>query len=101
MWRSLACLAVLPVAISACGSSGGSPATPAASVSVNPDAPLPDQIKAQLSGQNLKVTDIQCPSDVTREEGTSTSCTGTLAGQSLNFSVEFVAGNQILVTVVP
>ena len=90
------CLGAVLAALAGCGATGVAP-TPNASVSVDPNAPLTTQITQELSGQGLKVTDVQCPSDVAREEGTTATCTGKVAGQPLNLTVTFAAGNQIIV----
>ena len=100
MWRKLICLAAVLAALSACGATGVAP-TPNASVSVDANAPLTVQITQELSGQGLKVTNVQCPSDITREEGTTAACTGVVAGQTLNLTVTFAAGNEIIVAAAP
>jgi hypothetical protein len=89
-------------AVSACGSTGGSPApSPTTATSANDSTRLQDEIKQNLSSQGLTVTDIQCPAGVTPDEGTATTCTGVTAGVSLKLNVTFVADGQILVSAAP
>ncbi len=102
MWARAVGVGALLVGLAACGSAA---AAPAAAPTIPPGADaqvtLQVEIAQQLSHQGLTVSNIQCPSTVTPVVATTATCTGVIAGQSLNLSVTFEDENQITVTVVP
>jgi Na+/serine symporter len=95
--RTVAAGALL-AAVSACGSSAAAPA-PKLVIPANasPQVRLQDEVAQQLSGQGLTVSGVACPADVTPVEASVATCTGVIAGQTLNIQVTFLADNQISV----
>jgi hypothetical protein len=88
----------LLAAVSACGSSAAAPA-PKLVIPANATAQvrLQDEVTQQLSGQGMTVSGVACPADVTPIEASVATCTGVIAGQTLNIQVTFLSDNQISV----
>ena len=102
MWLRAAGIGALLAGLAACGSSSPAPAAvPTIPAGADAQVTLQVEIAQQLSHQGLTVSNIQCPSNVSPVVATTATCTGVIAGQTLNISVTFLDNNQITVTVVP
>jgi hypothetical protein len=92
----------LLAAVTACGSAAAAPAPKIViPADATPQVRLQDEVTQQLSGQGLTVSGVACPADVTPVEATVATCTGVIAGQTLNIQVTFLSQNQISVIVSP
>ncbi len=101
MWVRAVGIGALLTGLAACGSATAAPAAaPTIPAGADAQVTLQVEIAQQLSHQGLTVSDIACPSTVAPVVATTATCTGVIAGQTLNLSVTFVDNNQITVTVV-